>query len=421
MTLRRASNLLLVVVSAAGLIGGIAAWLGGQPKWAETVWVISAAAVLLAVASGIIRAASRREGGLDLIALLSIGGAIALGQYLAGAVIGLMLASGRGLEDYAEERARREMSALLSPAPRSSNRYEGAEIIQVPLDEIRPGDRLLVRGGEAVPTDGLLSRDTAVLDESALTGEPLPVRRNSGEAVRSGAVNAGTPFDMIVTTAAADSTFAGIIRLVEAAHRSKAPSARLADRYALFFVPISLAVAAAAWLVTGDPVRGLAVMVVATPCPLILAVPVAIVAGMSRCARRGVLIKGGGVLEKLARARTLFFDKTGTLTGGRARLVAIETGPQFVAGEVLRLAASLDQMSQHVIAQAVVAARDCDRERRGRNGFIDRGDGVRGIRLSAAACRRCPPGSNRRCCHPECAACASGPRHTTRPCSADPG
>jgi heavy metal translocating P-type ATPase len=355
MNIRRASNLSLLTVSATGLIGGLAAWLSGQPKWADAIWVISAAPALLAVAGGIIRAALRREAGLDLIALLSIGGAIALGEYLTGAVIGLMLASGRSLEDFAEQRARREMSALLDRAPRVANRYQGTEIVQAPLDQIQPEDRLLVPSGEAVPTDGLISSEAAVLDESALTGEPLPVRRNSGEFVRSGVVNAATPFDMIATTAAANSTFAGVIRLVEAAHRSKAPSARLADRYALLFVPVTLAVAAAAWIVTGDPVRGLAVLVVATPCPLILAVPVAIVAGMSRCARRGVLIKGGGALEKLAQARTLFFDKTGTLTGGHARLVATETDPRFVAGEVLRLAASLDQMSQHVIAQAVVS------------------------------------------------------------------
>jgi heavy metal translocating P-type ATPase len=352
----RAVNLLLLAVSGAGLIGGIAAWLSGQPKWAEAIWVVAAAPIVLAVVVGIVRAALRREAGLDLIALLSITVAIALGEYMVGAVIGLMLASGRALEDFAEERARREMSALLGRAPRLANRYEGAEILQVPLDQIERGDRLLVRSGEAVPTDGLITSETAVLDEAALTGEPLPARRRSGDLARSGAVNAATPFDMTATTAAADSTFAGIIRLVEAAHRSKAPAARLADRYALLFVPVSLAVATAAWIVTGNPARGLAVLVVATPCPLILAVPVAIVAGMSRCAKSGVLIKGGGVLEKLARAKILFFDKTGTLTGGEARLAAIETGPEFVAGEVLRLAASLDQMSQHVIARAVVAA-----------------------------------------------------------------
>ena len=198
-----------------------------------------------------------------------------------------------------------------------------------------------------------------MLDELALTGEPLPVERASGEVVRSGVLNAATPFDMIATTAAADSTFAGIVRLVEAAQRAKAPSARLADRYALLFVPLSVAVAAVAWIATGDPVRALAVLVVATPCPLILAVPVAIVAGMSRCAKRGVLIKGGGMLEKLAQAKVLFFDKTGTLTGGRARSAATEAAPEFGAAELLRIAASLDQVSQHVIAQAIVmAARD---------------------------------------------------------------
>jgi heavy metal translocating P-type ATPase len=352
----RGINLLLFSFSAAGLAGGIAARIGGQPQWAEWIWISSSAPVLSAVGIGIVRGVLRREAGLDLIALLSMGGALALGEYLTGAVIGLMLASGQGLEDLAEARARREMSALLARAPRTANRYEGAGIAQIPLDLIRPRDRLLVRAGEAVPTDGIMSGGTAVLDESALTGEPLPVRRSSGEGVRSGAVNAAMAFDMIATTAAANSTFAGIVRLVEAAHASKAPSARLADRYALLFVPVSLAVAAAAWIATGDPVRALAVMVVATPCPLILAVPVAIVAGMSRCAKRGVLIKGAGVLEKLAQAKILFFDKTGTLTGGRARLAAIETGPQYAAAELLRLAASLDQASQHVIAQAVVSA-----------------------------------------------------------------
>jgi heavy metal translocating P-type ATPase len=360
MNLRRTTNLLLLAVSAGGLIAGLAAQFSGERNWAGWIWVIGSAPVLLAVLVGIGRAVLRREAGLDLIALLSMAGAMALGEYLTGAVIGLMLASGRGLEDFAEARARREMSALLSRAPRTANRYEGGNnLVQIPLDMIRPGDRLLVRTGEAVPTDGTVSGGAAVLDESALTGEPLPVERASGEVVRSGAVNAATPFDMIAATAAADSTFAGIVRLIEAAQRAKAPSARLADRYALLFVPLSLAVAGAAWIATGDPVRALAVLVVATPCPLILAVPVAIVAGMSRCAKRGVLIKGGGVLEKLAQAKTLFFDKTGTLTGGHARLVAIEAAPEFGAAGLLRIAASLDQVSQHVIAQAIVtAARD---------------------------------------------------------------
>ena len=360
MNLRRTTNLLLLAVSASGLIAGIAAQLYGEPIWAVRIWVLGSAPVLVAVLVGIGRTLLRREAGLDLIALLSIAGAMALGEYLTGAVIGLMLASGRSLEDFAEARARREMSALLSRVPRTANRYDaGNNLVQIPLNSIKPGDRLLVRTGEAVPTDGVVSGDAAVLDESALTGEPLPVERASGEVARSGAVNAAAPFDMIAATDAASSTFAGIVRLVDAAQRAKAPSARLADRYALLFVPLAIAVAGGAWIATGDPIRALAVLVVATPCPLILAVPVAIVAGMSRCAKRGVLIKGGGMLEKLAQAKTLFFDKTGTLTGGRARLVGIEAAPEFDVGELLGIAASLDQVSQHVIAQAIVtAARD---------------------------------------------------------------
>ena len=357
MNLRRTTNLLLLAVSGGGLIAGTAAQLYGEPNWAAWIWVFGSAPVLLAVLVGIGRTLLRREAGLDLIALLSIAGAMALGEYLAGAVIALMLASGRSLEDFAEARARREMSALLNRVPRTANRYDaGNNLIQIPLDMIRPGDRLLVRTGEAVPTDGAVSGDAAVLDESALTGEPLPVERAAGEVARSGAVNAAAPFDMIAATDAASSTFAGIVRLVDAAQRAKAPAARLADRYALLFVPLALAVAGGAWIATGDPVRALAVLVVATPCPLILAVPVAIVAGMSRCAKRGVLVKGGAMLEKLAQAKTLFFDKTGTLTGGRARLVGIEAAPELSGDELLGIAASLDQVSQHVIAEAIVTA-----------------------------------------------------------------
>ncbi len=211
-----------------------------------------------------------------------------------------------------------------------------------------------------VPVDGIVDGGPAVLDESALTGEAHTVRHQSGDRVHSGSVNAAAPFDVVASTVAAASTYAGIVRLVEAAQKAKAPLARLADRAALLFIPLTLAIAAAAWLASGDPRRTLAVLVVATPCPLILAVPVALVAGLSRCARRGVLVKGGDVLERLARARILFLDKTGTVTGGRARLVAIEADPGSETAELLRLAASLDQVSPHVLARAVV---ECARGR----------------------------------------------------------
>jgi heavy metal translocating P-type ATPase len=353
---KRLINLFLITVSATTLVLGGIAYLSGMPAIARSLWLVGSGLVLLAVLTDIVAAALRKEAGLDLIALLAIGGAVALGEFLTAAVIALMYASGRALEGFAEERARREMSALLAKVPRSANRYDKNGLTQVPLESVKPGDRLLVRAGETVPVDGRVLSTPAVLDESALTGEPLPVTHAPGKMLQSGSVNAGDAFDMLAASTADNSTFMGIVRLVQSAQKTKAPAARLADRYALLFMPLSVSIAGAAWLLTGDPLRALAVTVVATPCPLILAVPVAIVCGMSSCARRGVLIKHGGALEKLAQAKTLFFDKTGTLTIGRARMVGIVAESPANAEQVLRMAASLDQMSNHAIAQSVVDA-----------------------------------------------------------------
>ncbi len=260
--------------------------------------------------------------GVDVIALLALVGAVAVGEYLAGAVISVMLASGRALEGWAAGQARRELQALLERAPRTAHRYDDGGLTVVDLEQVSPGDLLLVPSGEVVPVDGSLVSPSAVLDESALTGEPLPVERVSGDRVRSGVVNAGAPVDLRATTSAADSTYAGIIRLVAEAERSQAPVVRLADRYALGFLAVTLATAAAAWAV-GGATRAVAVLVVATPCPLILAAPVALVAGLSRAARRGVVVKGGAVLERLATCTTLLIDKTGTMTVGHPVLTEV--------------------------------------------------------------------------------------------------
>ena len=225
----------------------------------------------------------------------------------------------------------------------------------MPLDAIEPGDLLLIRQGDVAPVDGLLASDRAMLDQSALTGESLPVRLDRGAEVMSGSTNAGEAFDLRATREARDSTYAGIVRLVETAQKSKAPMARLADRYSLVFLAITVAIAFAAWWLTGDPIRAVAVLVVATPCPLILAVPVALVAGLSRATHFGVLIKGAKPLEQLARIRTLILDKTGTLTDGRPVIVAIESYGDLPEAEVLHFAAALDQGSKHPIAQALVA------------------------------------------------------------------
>jgi P-type E1-E2 ATPase len=214
----------------------------------------------------------------------------------------------------------------------------------VPLESVVPGDLLLVSPGDIVPVDGIVTGRLAVLDESALTGEPRPVERGICEPVRSGVVNAGGPFDVRATATAQDSTYAGIVRLVARAERSQAPFVRLADRYALWFLAVSLALAGAVWAVSGLA-RAVAVLVVATPCPLILAAPVAMVSGLSASARRGVIVKGGAVLERLARCTTLLIDKTGTLTGGRPALAAVITAGDWPTADVLRLAASLDQVS----------------------------------------------------------------------------
>lgn len=330
----------------------------GLPSLARVVWLLGTLPVLLALTVSIAKAVVRRQAGIDVLAWLAIGLAMALDETLTAAVIALMLASGRTLERYAQDRAQREMTALLSRAPRQAIRFENGEWHSVALETIRPGDRLLVRSGEFVPVDGTLT-DDAELDESMLTGESSIQRRSSGELACSGVVNAGAPFEMVARATVGDSTFAGIVRMVESAQRERSPAVRLADRYAAFFVLVSLLIAGISWLVTGDVARALAVLVVATPCPLILAVPVAIVSGMSRCSKRGVLVKGGGALERLAQATILFFDKTGTLTGGRARIVSIECGPDVGTHDVLRFAASLAQASGHVISDALtVAARE---------------------------------------------------------------
>ena len=282
--------------------------------------------------------------------------ALLFGETLAAAVVALMYSGGTFLESFAEGRARREMSDLLSRVPRTATRHRDGALDDVPLDDIEPGDLLLIRQGDVAPVDGTVEGDRAMLDQSALTGESMPVRLDRGQDVMSGSTNAGEAFDLRVMRRAADSTYAGIVRLVEAAQKSKAPMARLADRYSLLFLAVTVTLATAAWWFTGDPIRAVAVLVVATPCPLILAVPVALVAGLSRAAHFGVLIKGARPLEALAGVQTLILDKTGTLTDGRPQIVSIVTQGDVSDDEVLHLAAALDQASKHPIARAIVAA-----------------------------------------------------------------
>ena len=347
---------IFLALAVAGIIGGGVLWFAGDRYAANAVWALTTAIGLVPIGWEVVSGIWRRQPGVDLIALLAMAGALALEEYLAGAVIAFMLATGRTLEDFAEGRAHRELSALLERAPRVAHRYEHGALASVPVEEVVPGDTLLVKQGEVLPVDGIVAQGGAVLDESALTGESRPIERAEGEPVRSGALNAGGAFDLRAIATAERSTYAGIVRLVEQAERERAPFVRLADRYALIFIPLTLVIAGTAWAVTGDPVRALAVLVAATPCPLILAAPIAIVAGISRAAKRGVIVKGGSALEALARGRVLLFDKTGTLTSGSPELADVEAFGPHHPEEVLRLAASLDQLSPHVLATAIVAA-----------------------------------------------------------------
>ena len=340
--------------TAAGIAAGAALWASGRTETADLVWGVTTALVLLPLLIGVARDLLRGRFGVDLLALLSMGGALLLGEQLAGAVVALMLSGGQVLESYAEGRARRELSTLLSRAPRSAHRYEGPTVRDLALAEVRAGDRLLVRTGEVVPVDGVVASGTAVLDESALTGEARPVVRPAADRVRSGVVNGGPPFDLLASASAGESTYAAIVRLVESVQAAKAPLARLADRWAVWFLPLALLVAGGAWAASGDPVRALAVLVVATPCPLILAVPVALIGGISRAARRGILVKGGGAMEALAAGRILVLDKTGTVSGGAPQVADVVPFGALGGDELLRLAASLDLASAHVLAAALV-------------------------------------------------------------------
>lgn len=348
-------NLALAGGIVVALAAGGALSVAGNDPAADTLWAIATAAALVPLAVGVGRSLLRGDVGVDAIALVAIAGALALHEYLAGAIIALMLSGGNALEDYARGRARRELRALVDRAPRVAHRREEEAIVEVPVGEVRVGDVVLIRAGEVIPVDGRVAgAREAVIDTAALTGEPLPVTVPSGGEVLSGTANAGEAFDLRVAREAAASAYAGVVRLVRDAAEQRAPFVRMADRFAILFLPATALLAGIAWAVSGDPVRALAVFVVATPCPLILAAPIALVAGLSRAARVGVIVKGGAAIEALGGARTVLFDKTGTITSGEPEIDRVVPASGWDADEVLRLAASLDQHSAHALAEALV-------------------------------------------------------------------
>ena len=294
------------------------------------------------------------EVGSDVLALISIAATSLVSEWLAGAIIAVMLATGQALESWAAGRARSQLEALVQRAPRKIQLVDDNDTItEHEISDVKLGDTFLVRTGEVVPVDGRLLAE-ASFDESALTGEPLPKTRYLGDEIPSGVVNAGEPVQLVATTTAETSTYSALVRLVENAKAHSAPGVRLANRYALWFVPLSLGLALVTWLVTGNVHAAISVIVAATPCPLILAIPIAVIAGISAAAKQGAIIKDGAALEQLARSQVLLVDKTGTLTHGGPEVTAIQAAPGWKPEQVLQIAAGLELASAHVLARAVV-------------------------------------------------------------------
>ncbi|MDM8085262.1 heavy metal translocating P-type ATPase [Cellulomonas cellasea] len=354
-TLLRQYPLVLATLAVAALGGVLTAAGAGQ----VAQWAVSGYALAIAAVQAVAMVRELRSGtwGIDILAVTAIVATVVVGQHWAALVIVLMLTGGVALEDYAAGRARRELSALLAAAPQTAHALRPDGSVQdVPVDDVRPGDQLVVKPGEVVPVDGDLLSAAAPLDESSLTGESMPVERVTGDSLLSGAVNGPAGIRMRATATADASQYQHIVALVREASESKAPFVRLADRVAVPFTAVALLIAGAAWAVSGDPSRFAEVLVVATPCPLLIATPVAFMAGMSRASKNGIIVKNGGALERLARVKTAAFDKTGTLTHGHPEVVAVAPRDGLPADELLRLAASVEQYSNHSLASSIVHA-----------------------------------------------------------------
>ncbi len=325
-------------------------------RWIATVCV---AAFVVWTLVGMVRDVMRGHVGLDILAVVAMVATLAVGEYLASLIIVLMLSGGQALEDFAARRAKRDLTALLDRSPRIAHVIvhplsgESDEVRDVAVDDVVVGDVLLVRPSEIVPVDGVLLSESGSFDESSLTGESLPVTREVGGDVLSGAINGTRAVHVRAVRRSVDSQYQQIVALVRAAEGSKAPVVRLADRFAIPFTAVALVLAGTAWLISGDSTRFAEVLVLATPCPLLIAAPVAFLAGLSRAAKTGVIMKGGAVIEQLARVRSAAFDKTGTLTEGRPDLVDVRPAPGFGQDELLLLAASAEQYSSHVLAEGI--------------------------------------------------------------------
>ena len=298
----------------------------------------------------------KREFGSDLLGGVSIITSVLLGQYLAGAIIVLMLSGGAALESYALASATSVLAALAKRMPSIAHRKDAGEIRDVAPNEIAVGDTLVVYPHELCPADGVVTEGRGVMDESYLTGEPFEITKTSGSTVISGALNGGSALTIRTTHRAADSRYSKIMEVMRESEAKRPRLRRLGDQLGAIYTPVALAVALAAWAISGESIRFLAVLVIATPCPLLLAIPIAIIGSVSLCARRAIIVKSPAALERITQCRTAIFDKTGTLTYGEPRLTELLTAPGFVEKDVLTLVAGIERYSKHPLARAILEA-----------------------------------------------------------------
>ena len=356
---RRLTRQPIPFIAAAGLVAGLIAR-------SDAVFLITLIVGGIPLVYQTVRGIVRGRFAADIVASLAIVTALVLGQYFAGVVVVLMQSGGEALEAYAMQRASSSLEALLARAPRIAHRLGGEQVTDVPVESVAVGETLLVRPGDLVPVDAEVVTGTSSVDQSAITGEPVPIRAVAGTQLLSGSINLDGALQVRAMRAAAQSQYQQIVAMVERARLEKPPIQRVADRAAVWFTPITLLMCALAYLVTGTTVSVLAVLVVATPCPLILATPVAVIAGISRAADLGVIVKNGRAIEQLGLVQAVVFDKTGTLTLGHPTVSHVEGLNGLSSDEVLRLASAVEQFSAHHLARAVV---DAGRDRQDRGVF----------------------------------------------------
>lgn len=346
-------KLWLIIIIAA--IAVILQYGCGQPLWAQILVTIVGAIIALSMFIGMVRSIKNGDYGVDLLAILAVVATLAVGEYWAAMVILVMLTGGDALEDYAAKKANTELKSLLDNTPQIAHVVTDETTNNLAVKDVRVDTDIIVKPGEIVPLDGEVVAGQSELDESSLTGESRPVNKVPGDTVMSGSINGANSITVRVTKLAKDSQYQQLVKLVKTAEASPAHFVRLADRYAVPFTIVAIVIAIAAWWWSGNPVRIAEVLVVASPCPLILAAPIAMVSGMSRASRNGIVVKTGTVLEKLATAKTGAFDKTGTITNGQLEVgkVIPVANCQYSSQQLLQLAASAESDSSHILARSL--------------------------------------------------------------------